>query len=63
LNQSTLKNRVTETFSAGEIEYLLRNQQFRLIYDSGDERSETAESLCRLGRSLLAGKGIPKDFF
>jgi hypothetical protein len=54
---------VTETFSAGEIEYLLRNQQFRLIYDSGDERSETAESLCRLGRSLLAGKGIPKDFF
>lgn len=61
MKQSTLKTRVAAAFSQGELEYLLRNQHFRLIYDSDDERPETVEKLCHLGRSLLAGRGIPRD--
>jgi hypothetical protein len=61
VSQSTLKTRVASTFSPGEMEVLLRNQYFRLIYDSADERPETVEKLCRLGRSLLSGHGVPDD--
>ncbi len=48
-------------FSPGELEYLLRNQHFRLIYDSNDERAETFDTLCKLGRSLLSGKAPPQE--
>jgi hypothetical protein len=58
---STLKTRVAAAFSPGELEYLLRNQTFRLIYDSDDERPETAEKLHELGRSLLSGQGVRRD--
>jgi len=58
---STLKTRVAAAFSPGELEYLLRNQHFRLIYDSDDDRPEAVDKLCGLGRSLLAGRGIPSD--
>lgn len=61
VHQSTLKTRVAAAFSPGELEVLLRNQSFRLIYDSDDERPETVDILCRLGRSLLSGKGVPGD--
>jgi hypothetical protein len=61
VNPSTLKTRVAAVFSPGELEYLLRNQHFRLIYDSDDQRPETVDTLCRLGRSLLSGRGIHRD--
>ncbi len=62
VNSSTLKTRVAAAFSPGELECLLRNQQFRLIYDSDDERPETVDKLQQLGRSLLSGRGVPEDF-
>jgi len=61
VNPSTLKTRVAAAFSPGELEFLLHSQHFRLIYDSGDDRPETVDKLCRLGRSLLSGQGVPPD--
>ena len=60
MNPSTLKTRMAAAFSPAELEYLLRNQHFRLIYDSDDERPETVDTLCHLGRSLLSGRS-PRD--
>jgi hypothetical protein len=62
VNQSTLKTRVAAAFSPGELEILLRNQGFRLIYDSDDERPETVDILSQLGRSLLSGSDRPPGF-
>ena len=60
MNPSTLKTRVAAAFSPGELEVLLRNQHFRLIYDSDDDRPETVDALCHLGRSLLSGKNTTR---
>jgi hypothetical protein len=61
LSDVLLKRLAAGAFSPSELEVVLRDGAFRLIYDSGNGGDEVFQSLCKRGQDLLAGRDAPVD--